>query len=360
MPVMKIDVILTTFKGGPAYEACIRSLAQELNGFDFRLILVEDGAPSDAAHQIARNHLLDREIVYIAFSERRGVSFARNAALEAATQEQILIIDDDAELLPNTAQALFKILLSDQHIAAVGPKLLFPDRATIFSAEFNLAKLVRLGAGERDFGQRDYQRPVDALLSTCIAARRSALEQVGGFDSRYYPSQGEDIDCCARLRKSGFRLWYTGEVAVIHRHLMRLSQSGDNIRNLTRLRENLADFYQSYPLDDSHDLDIALWKGTQASSAADAAAAIDYLERLKCENCHLFDLDLAIDLYGKTGRLCEAAEACEELLRFRPDDPRLIDRLAQIYDRLGKEEAARRQRLRAFSLLKNIAVQNYS
>jgi hypothetical protein len=46
---------------------------------------------------------------------------------------------------------------------------------------------------------------VETLAATVLLVRRSAFEQVGGFDERYF-LYGEDLDLCRRLRNADWRL----------------------------------------------------------------------------------------------------------------------------------------------------------
>jgi len=51
----------------------------------------------------------------------------------------------------------------------------------------------------------DEPTDVETLAATVLLCRRAALEQVGGFDERFF-LYGEDLDLCRRLRAAGFRV----------------------------------------------------------------------------------------------------------------------------------------------------------
>ena len=46
---------------------------------------------------------------------------------------------------------------------------------------------------------------VESLAATCVLVRRSAFEEIGGFDESYF-LYGEDLDLCRRFRRAGWRL----------------------------------------------------------------------------------------------------------------------------------------------------------
>ena len=57
---------------------------------------------------------------------------------------------------------------------------------------------------------------VDWLSGACMLARRTALEQVGGFDERFF-LYWEDADLCRRLRLHGHHVRYVPSATAIHR-----------------------------------------------------------------------------------------------------------------------------------------------
>jgi len=64
----------------------------------------------------------------------------------------------------------------------------------------------------------------DPMASACVDQpagaffmfRRSAWEQLGGFDEDFWPVWFEDVDFCARLRAAGFRLRYQPAARAVH------------------------------------------------------------------------------------------------------------------------------------------------
>lgn len=56
---------------------------------------------------------------------------------------------------------------------------------------------------------------VDWLSGACMLARRDALEQVDGFDERYF-LYWEDADLCRRLRAIGYEVRYVPVATAIH------------------------------------------------------------------------------------------------------------------------------------------------
>ena len=53
------------------------------------------------------------------------------------------------------------------------------------------------------------------MSGACFLVRRSAFEQVGGFDEAYF-MYAEDVDLCWRLGRAGWRVVYLPSAEVTH------------------------------------------------------------------------------------------------------------------------------------------------
>ena len=56
--------------------------------------------------------------------------------------------------------------------------------------------------------------PVDALSGVCLAVRATVWHHLGGFDARYVPAGGEDLDLCFGARAAGWAVWYAPAAEV--------------------------------------------------------------------------------------------------------------------------------------------------
>ena len=120
--------------------------------------------------------------------------------------------------------------------AIVGPRILNPDGSVqgsargdpdmftgLFGRTALLGRLVPfLSIAKRNVVAEEAIRSgeksvvVDWLSGACMLARRTALEQVGGFDERFF-LHWEDADLCRRLRASGHHVRYVPAATAIHR-----------------------------------------------------------------------------------------------------------------------------------------------
>jgi GT2 family glycosyltransferase len=73
------------------------------------------------------------------------------------------------------------------------------------------------GIFEFDDGQYDVVAEVPALCGASMLLRRGMLEEIGGFDTRYF-MYFEDVDLSWRARRAGWRVMYTPHSRLHHVH----------------------------------------------------------------------------------------------------------------------------------------------
>jgi GT2 family glycosyltransferase len=127
------------------------------------------------------------------------------------------------------------VAFMDEHpdAGAVSPQLMYPDgtpqpsarrlprlRYILAGRRSPLARILPRYAPARDFLYADAHRatepvPVEAVIGTLVTFRRSALDQVSGFDEGFF-MYAEDMDICRRLGQSGWGVFLDPRQTVEH------------------------------------------------------------------------------------------------------------------------------------------------
>ncbi len=68
---------------------------------------------------------------------------------------------------------------------------------------------------ETDMGQYDDDIQVDWASGACFVVNSQHYHQLGGFDAHFFAHM-EEIDLCWRMRRSGWKIGYTGNVKIFH------------------------------------------------------------------------------------------------------------------------------------------------
>ncbi len=229
----EIAAILVNYNAGGELARAIRSIADEMVGRSWEAFVVDnassDGSAASAA-EFAPMVQLVQNTANVGFS--RGV----NQGLAASTAPLVLIMNPDCRLVAGAVATLRSVLDARPDCAIVGPRILNPDGSVqgsargdpdmltgLFGRTALLGRLVpflrvakRNVAAEEAIRSGEESVVVDWLSGACMLARRTALEQVGGFDERFF-LYWEDADVCRRLRARGHHVRYVPAATAIHR-----------------------------------------------------------------------------------------------------------------------------------------------
>jgi O-antigen biosynthesis protein len=198
-----LSVVLPVHDEAAHLPATIAALVEAVGRSDFEVdvVLVDDGSTDDSA-AIAESHGFR-----VISTENRGLSSARNTALDAASGEIVAYIDDDAMPDPHWLTYLVDTFARTDFVAVGGPNLPVPGDGAVADA-------VAAAPGN----------PIHVLLTDreaehipgCNAAfRADALRESGGFDPRFRTA-GDDVDICWRLQDRGHRIGYAPAAVVWH------------------------------------------------------------------------------------------------------------------------------------------------
>ena len=159
-----------------------------------------------------------------------GYSRAANLGTAATKAPIVAVLNPDTELEHGAAAAMSARLAHEPRLGAVGPRLRNLDGTDYPSARSMPSIGVAIGHGilgmwwpRNRFTARyrqldaDPTRPrlVDWVSGAAIWLRRSALDEVGGWDERYFMYL-EDTDLCWRLRRAGWEVAYEPTAVVVH------------------------------------------------------------------------------------------------------------------------------------------------
>jgi GT2 family glycosyltransferase len=191
-----------------------------------QLIWVDNGSRDDQVRQLLEWFLANKrrfaEARFVAASRNLGGDGGRNIALDAASHDRILILDNDI-ILPDDAawlETLWRRMEDDPQIGIAAPMLVsaaYPD--IVESTGIGLTDRGRVGYLNRA-QPAAYISPtplgVVAMPSACWLVRREAQQTVGLLSDEFYPMQYEDVDFCVRLTLAGWKIVCDRGVRVKH------------------------------------------------------------------------------------------------------------------------------------------------
>lgn len=200
------------------------------------IVVVDDGS-SDRSAAIARDHGA-RVLVH---PVNRGTSAARNTGWRAATGDVIVFVDADVEVAPDAIARLLAVLEDPALLGANG--VLSPEPIEGTGSDFaNLCIHYQ--------HRRHGPRVASAFTSIC-ALRRSALEQMGGWNEAWFSRYADDVETRFHLPPASIGVDFEAH-ARHHKHVP--------VRGVIKHRFRIGSFYARSAL--SHRGEIARRPGT--------------------------------------------------------------------------------------------------
>lgn len=199
---------------------CLASIATSGHRHGAVEVVVADNGSTDESADVAR---AAGATVIMLPDVRLGE--LRNRAVQASHGDVLAFVDADHEIGPDWVDAAASVL-RDTSVAAVGAPCRPPTPATWVQRLYD-----RLRRHPRT------QEDVDWLGSGNMAVRRTAFQQVGGFDTSLETC--EDVDLCRKLRARALRLVADARFHNVHygdprtlRHVFfgELWRGRDNVR----------------------------------------------------------------------------------------------------------------------------------
>ena len=232
-----IGAVVVDHDAGQLLDGCVRSLLADGAG---PVVVVENGAAGSAAAALA-DLSEDRpdgpvppvRIVRPGSNVGYGAGVNRGLAAlagESPPPEWILICNPDLIVHLGALAALRQVLESEHAWALVGPRI-FDETGAVYPSVRKFPSLadaaghalLALFNPDNPFTQRynpgtpegEVVTSAGWVSGSCFLARRSALEELGGFDEAYF-MYAEDMDLCWRAHHAGWGVGFAGTAEVTH------------------------------------------------------------------------------------------------------------------------------------------------
>jgi N-acetylglucosaminyl-diphospho-decaprenol L-rhamnosyltransferase len=232
-----LTVVTVTYSPGPHLERFLASLSLATER-PISVLMADngstDGAPQTAVERYPNVRLFDTgaNLGYGTAVNRAVTQLFKEGAAQGATgwaDDWVIVANPDVQWGPGSIDALLDAASRWPRAGALGPLIRDPD-GSVYPSARHLPSLFRgsmhavIGpfwkrnpwtAAYRQERLEPSERAVGWLSGSCMLMRRSAFNQVGGFDERYFMYM-EDVDLGDRLGKAGWLSVYVPSAEVLH------------------------------------------------------------------------------------------------------------------------------------------------
>ena len=217
----RVAAVVVDYDAGELLGECVRSL---LDDGVRHIVVVENGDEGTA-----RRALASFSVPLVVTGRNIGYGAGANRGIATSGDSPyVLVCNPDLRVHPGAVGALAAALDAHPQWAIVGPRIVDPSGHVYpsvrrFPSMTDAAghALLALVRPENRFSRRyrdevgNEARAVDWVSGACFCARRSALEELGGFDEAYFMF-AEDIDLCWRAHQAGWGVGIEPSAGVTH------------------------------------------------------------------------------------------------------------------------------------------------
>ncbi len=236
-----VSVLLVLHNQAELTFGCLESVvaAAGESGLNVEVLLL-DNASTDRTGE-----LLDRiegAACIIRSTWNRHFLHGVNELAGHAGGRHLLLLNNDAQLLPGALRAATDVLDGDPAIGAVGGRIILPDGTLqeAGSIVWNDGTCVGYGRGRApDDSDFMFRRDVDYCSGAFLMLPRAVFDRLGRFDPHYAPAYYEEVDLCVRLWREGLRVVYEPAAAILH---LEFGSASGSEEALALQRRNLGKF----------------------------------------------------------------------------------------------------------------------
>jgi GT2 family glycosyltransferase len=223
-----VSIVIVNYRSYDELTGCLTAVQSGGTRIPAQVIVVDQESDIDRAEQVKARH---GAITLLRNDRNDGFAAGVNRGAGRAEGRYLLLVNPDTIVSEALARTLADWLDAHPDVAVVGPRILnadgsvqpsarrFPDITTgLGGRQSSLTRIwPRNWLSRRNLDWSRSSEPVDVdwVSGACMMIRRSAFEEVGGMDVRFF-LYWEDADLCHRLRTAGYRTMYVPTVSAVH------------------------------------------------------------------------------------------------------------------------------------------------
>jgi len=198
--------------------ALLLACLETLRGVEAEIVVL-DNASEDGSAAAVRERFPDVHVLAQDF--RAGFGANHNTVIRSTDSRYVYVLNEDTTADDWAFDRIVAYLDAHPRVAALGPRLVYPDGRLQDSAwrfptplvsALGLLTVGKLGV-KQSHGESAHA--VDWVMGAALVLRRAALDEVGLFDEDFF-LYSEEVDLQFRLRQAGWQVHYFPGATVVH------------------------------------------------------------------------------------------------------------------------------------------------
>lgn len=221
---MDLAVIVVSWNTASLLAGCLRAIPKAAGELIHRVLVVDNGSSDGTAEMVARHF---PHVRLIRNTSNVGFAKGNNQGMrepESRAARHVLLLNSDTLPDPGSLSSLVQFLDRHADAGAVGPRLVNGEgipQPYAFGGDpspgYILARMAKRFLLHRAMHNwaTDTIQMVDWVSGACLMVRRQAIDQIGLLDEGFFMFF-EDNDWCLRMRRHGWKIYFTPRASVVH------------------------------------------------------------------------------------------------------------------------------------------------
>jgi len=212
------SVLIINWNGGNMLIEAVQSILKQTIIEQLEIIVVDNNSSDSSPDMIKQQ--FGTSVILIRSSRNLGFCGGNNLGIKHANGRYLLLINNDAIVIPRWAEELINAAESDNLVAMCTGKILcYHDRKIIDNAgHLMYADGLNRSRGHMQLDSGQYENMQETFFASGCAAlyRRDKVMECGGFDEEFF-AYGDDADLGMKLRFLGYKCQYVPGAIAYHR-----------------------------------------------------------------------------------------------------------------------------------------------
>ena len=216
---VKLSIITVNYNGIFHTLEMLDSLYKTIFGFDFEVIVVDNGSANDETIEIKKAF---PHVVVLRSEDNLGFAGGNNLGIENAQGEYLFLLNNDTIIEENGFPFLLERMECDTKIGALSPKLRFAhgDRNVQYAGTMPLSRITlrnsTIGYNEMDAMEYNVPNYTAFAHGAAMLVPRKVIDKVGLMPDMYFMYY-EELDWCERIRQAGYEIAYEPRCVIFHK-----------------------------------------------------------------------------------------------------------------------------------------------
>lgn len=219
----KIAIILLNYNNYIDTIECIKSIKENTNkdNFDYEIIVVDNKSTNESLSKLKEVE----GITLIEAEENAGFSAGNNVGIKYAIENKsdyILLLNNDTVITENSIDKMYSELKKHDDIGIMSCRIMyFDDKELINCCGGKISYLkgtaVIYNKGKKYKGN-DKQELIytDFTTGCCMLMKSELIQEIGLLPEEYFMYY-EDVDFCAKVQKSGYKIGVCLNAVIYHK-----------------------------------------------------------------------------------------------------------------------------------------------